>query len=774
MLQRTEKAAALSYDMGFAHHHFDLVDVFSFLKSSRRVIAGWVIACLTVALVYAFTATPLYTATTDLTIDSRKIDLFKHGGEQVVGDNTLDSSQVDSEVQVLSSESIALDVIRDQKLTDDPEFVDTRRGILMGLLSAVFGINDDSSSMSTAERERAALAVFEKNLSVRRVGLTYVLEISYRSPDRNKAGRIANAVADAYINDQLNVRYQAAKRASIWLQDRIAELRNQSNAAARAVQDYKEKNNIVDTGRDGLLSDLQVQQMNTQMINASAATAEAKARLDRVQEVLKSPEPGAALGTVSDTLKDEIITKLRQRYLDDLERVNKWTAIMGANHLAVINLKNEMTQLQASIIDELKRIAQTYQSDYEIAKAREDSLRTSLGKQIAQVGASGQAQVDLKELQSASQTYHTIFENFLQKYTESVQQQSFPISDARVITAAATGEKTYPKTTLVALLGLLVGLAAGFAHALLLRNFDRAVRRPRDIEQRLGLECLGLVSRVAGKQIKTANEGSKLLSAVEKIAAESGMSLPGAQRPQEITPDLSRKVLDDPFSHFSEGVRSTKTALDIVALTRPMQCIGVISAVPGEGKSTIAVNLANLFAGAGRPTLLIDGDMRNPTLSRRLGGDAKSGLLEVIAGLTPLANAVRTLPKSPLQFVPTILQQRIANSGDLLASERMRSVLTEARSKFQHVIVDLPPLGPVSDARAMSPLVDGFVLVVKWGSTRFDLLEEALTNFGVAADKIVGVIMNNVDYREMHNLDAYSHGYYYNKNYAKYGYSYQE
>ena len=371
MLQRTEQARGLPYDNGVAPRHFDLVDLYAFLKSNRRVLAAWVIVALTVALVYAFTATPLYTATVDLTINSKKIQLFKNN-EQVVGDNTMDSSQVESEVQVLGSESIAVAVIDDLKLTNDPEFIGTGNGPIVGLLSAIFGMDEDARSLSDFQRKRIAIRVLRGNLSVRRIGLTYVLEISYRSPDPAKAAQIANAFADAYINDQLNTKYQAARRASIWLQERIAELRNQSNVAARSVQDYKEKNNIVDTGNHGLLSDLQVQETNTQMIAAQAATAEAKARLDRIEEVLKSPAPGEALGTVTDTLKNEVITKLRQRYLDDSEHVAKFTAMMGPNHLAVVNLKNEMALLQASMVDELQRIAQTYKSDYEIAKAREE------------------------------------------------------------------------------------------------------------------------------------------------------------------------------------------------------------------------------------------------------------------------------------------------------------------------------------------------------------------------------------------------------------------
>ena len=147
MLQRTEQARGLPYDNGVAPRHFDLVDLYAFLKSNRRVLAGWVIVALTVALVYAFTATPLYTATADLTIDSKKIQLFKNN-EQVVGDNAMDSSQVESEVEVLGSESIALAVIDDLKLANDPEFVGTGNGPIVGLLSAIFGMDEDARSLS--------------------------------------------------------------------------------------------------------------------------------------------------------------------------------------------------------------------------------------------------------------------------------------------------------------------------------------------------------------------------------------------------------------------------------------------------------------------------------------------------------------------------------------------------------------------------------------------------------------------------------------------------
>jgi succinoglycan biosynthesis transport protein ExoP len=785
MLQRTELAQDLSYDHGDERRRtdppsdngrerrrIDLVDVYAFIKSNRQTIAGWTIACLTIALMYSFTATPLYTATTELALDSRRIELFKNN-DQVVGDNSWGSQQVESEVEIVRSKRIALAVVKDLNLTSDPDFVDTRGGPFMRLVSAIFGFSDDAPNLPDAERQRIAVDNLLGNLNVRRMYLTYVLEISYRSPDRLKAVQIANAIADAYINDQLNVKYEAARRASVWLQGRIAELRNQSNTAARAVEAG---------GGHGLLSDLQLQELNSQMISATAATAEAKARLERIDQVLKSPAPGEALGTVTDTLHNDVITRLRQRYLDDREHVAMWIPLYGANHLAVIRLKNDMTELQNSIVDELQRIAQGYKSDYEIAKAREDSLRASLTKQVQESGASGQAQVDLKELQASSQTYHTIFENFLQKYTEAVQQQSFPISDARVISAATPPyTKSYPRTSLVALLGLLVGVGAGLGHSLVLRNFDRTVRRPRDLEERLHLECLGLVPLIAsGKQQNQVGEGLKLLGKYMGQGmkffgtSEQPAQGPAKANPLEVSPDLTYKVLDDPFSHFSEGLRSVKTALDIMSLTRPVQCIGMISALPGEGKSTVAINLANVLAGGGRSTLLIDADLRNPELSRRLSPDAKSGLLEVMANMMPLSQATRVVSDEGLCFLPAVMRQRIANSGDLLGSERMQAVLSAARPKFDQLLVDLPPLGPVSDARAISPLIDAFILVVNWGQTRFDVIEEALAHFGIASDKIVGIVLNKVNFHELRNMDAFSQGYYYNKHYARYGYTYSE
>jgi len=232
---------------------------------------------------------------------------------------------------------------------------------------------------------------------------------------------------------------------------------------------------------------------------------------------------------------------------------------------------------------------------------------------------------------------------------------------------------------------------------------------------------------------------------------------------------------EDESRRGAEEFRTLRSRLYQIREKLPIKRILITSSLPKEGKSFTAANLAQVLARQhGRRALVIDADLRNPELSRRLSSDANHGLLELMAGSMSLSQVTRVVSGERLWFLPAIVRQRIANSGDLLGSERMRNVLAAARPRFHQLIIDLPPLGPVSDARAISPLVDAFILVVNWGYTRFDVLDDALAHFGVAGDKIIGVVLNKVNFHELRNLEASSQGYYYNKHYARYGYTFSD
>ncbi|HWX13795.1 MAG TPA: GumC family protein, partial [Methylocella sp.] len=322
----------------------------------------------------------------------------------------------------------------------------------------------------TEEEEKSQLlrrvqAKFEDQRTITRVEQSYEMEIDAQSEDRNKAAKIANAIAEAYIDDTLEAKYQATRRANVWLQDRLQELRAQVAAEQKAVVAFRQKNNIsyVDTGGGKfyvdtpgkLVNEQQLSELNSQLILAQAATAQAKARYDRIQEVMKQEIPDASVG---DALNNQVIIKLRGLYLDLAARAGIYSQKYGSNHLSVVALRSQMREQLLAIRDEMGKIEQSAKSDYEIALAREQSLFASVKSAMSQSQLTNQTQIQLQELESKAQTSRTLHDNFLQHYMETIQQQSFPITEARLVGPAdAPLSKSYPKTWLILLLALVGG-----------------------------------------------------------------------------------------------------------------------------------------------------------------------------------------------------------------------------------------------------------------------------------------------------------------------------
>ena len=408
--------------------------VLAFVRRQYRVIGLAVAIMIAAGIIYILTSPPSFTATATMIIDTKNTRLFQQ--PSMFSDMPIDAGTVESQVEIIKSETVGLAVIKQLHLTEDPEFVSGGGGLIGTLLGAVTGLFSSYGPPSEFALTRSAVFALQNRLTVRRVGLTYVIVISFRSFSPDRAAEIANAIANAYIDDQLEAKYQAARRAGTWLQARLNELREQASAAERAVVAFKNKNDIVDAGGRSM-NEQQLAEFNSELVLARSRTADARAKFDRVQAVLMNNSPEATVAaTVTDTLKNDVITKLRSQYLELSAREADWAARYGVNHLAVVNLRNQMREIQNSIRNELQRIAETYRSDVEIAQQREESVQKQLDQTVSQSQVASQAQVALRELESNAQTYRALYDNFLQRYMESVQQQSFPITDARVISAA--------------------------------------------------------------------------------------------------------------------------------------------------------------------------------------------------------------------------------------------------------------------------------------------------------------------------------------------------
>ncbi|WP_027522699.1 polysaccharide biosynthesis tyrosine autokinase [Bradyrhizobium sp. Ec3.3] len=772
--------------------------------SSRQypVIIFTLLLCIFLAGVYVFTATKRYTGTAILMIDSRKMQGLQTQATTSGGDNPIDSAMVDSQVELLKSEAIASKVIKDLKLVESPEFMSDGGGVLSSISDQIYRLFSESKPPTEDQLLRVALARFANGLSIKRVGTSYVIEIAFQALSQEQAAQIANAVADGYIVDSLESKYQASRRAAVWLQDRLKELRSQASTAERAVADFKAKNNIVDAG-GRLLTEQQLAEINTSLTTARSQRAEAQAKLERITTILNADTEDSTvilndLATVSETMANPVITKLRQTYLEYNAKQADWSNRYGSTHLAVVNLRNQMREIRRSIIDELRRTAEVYKSDLEIAKAREESSQKSLNDTIAVSNNTSQAQIVLRDLESNAQSARALSDNFLQLYMVSVQQQSFPITEARVITQAASTlpNKTSPKTTLILLAAIVGGSILASIIAILLDMMDRVFRTVSQVEQFVQTSCLasipvieqGVVNALPAKPGKAGWRFGKRTKPKPQQAppgySGSGTTLPlreSAPGPSHPEPhrerllsteeSVGRYVINAPFSRFAEGFRSIKLASDLANFgSASNKVLGITSALPNEGKSTISEALAQTLAQSGCRTLLIDGDIRNPSLTARLTPTAQAGLIHVVVGQVDWKQVVWIDPQTSLHFLPCAVTSRFSNSSDLLASQEMESLFQLLRQHYDRIVLDLSPLAPVVDVRATRGLANSYILVIEWAKSKVDIVERVLSETPIVRERLLGAVLNKVNVSVMSRYDTYGAAYYRNRYYKRYGY----
>jgi len=705
-----------------------------------------VIPCATtLGLLYLLTTPSSYTAVARMVIDSRKMPAFQQ--QQTMGDMTIDTVAVGTQVEILSSQNVSLAVIKDLNLTEDPEFVGHGAGLIGALFSLIASTFDSGTTVSQSELQRRALAAFDSRRTIRRVPQTYAIEISFRSLDRRKAAQIANAIGDAYIVDQLESKYQSTRRASTWLQDRIKNLRADTTTSAQALVEFRQKNNIFETG-GRRMNEQQLSEVTSQLILARAATAEAKARLDRIQQVMSQDIPDASL---TDALKSTVIISLRQRYLEIVGRESIWAKKYGPDHLATITLRNQMLELRRNIGDEMGKIAQSYKSDYEIALTRESSIQKSLDNTVAESRITNQAQVQLSELESNASTAKTMYENFLRRYMEAVQEQSFPISEARLISPAdPPSTRSHPNTLLVLAVTGFGGVTAAFGFAALREASDGVFRTGAQVEDVLHVNCVAMLPILEPVAPKTAGKQEELSALAKRSIGPSN--------------NLLHYVVDAPFSQFTELLRSLKVMADLNSVGEAQKVIGVTSSLPNEGKSTISANFASMIAHAGSRVILVDADLRNPSLSRDLAPGAAAGLVEVAAGRTALNDAIWTDPATGLTFLPAGAEStKLLHPNEILASTAVKSFIDQLRGMFDYVIVDFPPLAPVVDTRTTTSFIDSYVYVVEWGKTKIDVVEHSLSNAREVYDRLLGVVLNKANMSVLGRYERYRTTYYYRK-----------
>ena len=438
---------------------------------------------------------------------------------------------------------------------------------------------------------------------------------------------------------------------------------------------------------------------------------------------------------IPDVIHSGVISSLRVQQADVARKEADLSAHYGDQHPLVINTRAERRDLERSISAEVQRILVTLKNDYDVAKSSEELLQASLDQATGRTGQDNGVAVRLRQLERVNTANKTLFDNFLSRTNITREQTAFEEREARVISPATNpGAPSFPKKGLVEALAGVVGLLLGVGGSVALEMLNSGFTTPRELEEKLGHPVLAAIPLLADKDRKIDNE----------------------------VVDPGHYLVAKPLSRYAEVVRAIRVGIRMADVDNPAKIILVTSAIPNEGKSTLAQSLAFSAMKAGERVLLIDGDLRHPSLSKSFGLETKPGLVDFLTGAVPFEDALSL--QDGLTFLPAGMKSQ--NPPDLLGSARFRHLIEKLREVFDCIIIDSSPVAPVIDAKVLSTVADKVVFAVRWQSTRRELVASHI-EFFADSHKLAGVALNMIDEAKAPRYGAYAHytGYYYKKYY---------
>ena len=709
----------------------DVAEILRALKRRRWALGGCVLLITSLVLLVTFQLTPRYTATAEVLIDPRDRNVADL--DSVLSGLSPDASTIESQIQVIRSRSLALRTIEALGLERDPEFNPALRepgtaAALIGWLKALA----PGEPAVPSEEERLALEqtriveTFSDALSVSRVGRSsYVIAIAFTSERAAKASRVANTLADLYLVEQLEAKFEATERATDWLNERLGTLRTELEKSERLVEVYRSEHGLVSSG-GVTVDEQQLAEVNAQLILARAHLAEKQARFRHVTALL---DAGSGVDSVAEVLASTVVHDLRQKQTELAREQAELESRYGDRHPRMINIRAQREDLELQVGVELQRIVANLENEVMVARSRTQSLEASLANEQSQRSAGESARIRLRELSRHAAANRALYESFLGRFKETREQQGIQEADARIISAAAVpAAPSYPRKGLFAAAGFLASLLVGLGVVFLLERLDNGFRTNRQLEDALELPLLASIPELAG----------------DEAAVEGEILSP---------PDY---VLARPRSVFGEALRGLRTALLLSDVDAPPRAVVFSSSMPSEGKTTTAISLGRSIARSGKRVLLLDADLRRPAVSRELGLNPQAGLVECLSGQASLAEVILEDEASGMHVLPAL--EGAANAPDLLGSEAMRTLLEKLKTDYDLVLVDSPPVLIVSDASVLGRICDKLVFVVKWEETPRPAAVDAVHRLRQHGVPLAGVVFGRVDTRrdaDHHYGDSY-------------------
>lgn len=709
------------------------------LKKRRWTILSILAAIFTIALVATLKEKPVYRAQTLLEIEKQNLEIPTV--QELFQLENVSDTYLETQYKLLKSESLAKRVIASLHLERVRE--------LNPAANATTGAKEPGLSGSAGETHPDARTIqaivlnFEDRLHVQPVERSRLVVVSFDSQDPNLAANVANSLGANYIQDSLEARWNATQQARDWLSQQLDDLKIKLEKAEEELQRYAKGNGLIflesDKGNTENITSERLREVQHELTQAQAN----RYQKESMYRLVEAGDYGSLPGAVENALMQNLTLRL-----SDLEAEHaKLATTYSGDYSKVKQVQNQIHEIRSALTVERKRVANRIANDYSVAVRGEALVEKAFVAQQKQANDVAAKSVQYSILKREVDTNKKLYDGLLSRLKEAGISAGLKASTIRIVDQAVPPTGTVkPRVFLNLALGLGLGLCCAIGVAFLLEHLDNTLKTPDDVERFLQLPALALIP--AFESLNGNSRGVYGLSSGKLMAKRKDQTAPRA-------PGLYRIDETGPqFSVLREAFRSLRTSVLISTADRAPRSILITSAQPGEGKTTVSTNLAISLAQLGQTVLLIDGDMRRPTIHKAFQVKTESGLVSYLTGHQDWPAVVVPTNIPGLDIIPC--GPVPPNPAELLSSERTRTLVVEALEKYTTVVLDSPPILNVADSRILSVLVDGVLLVARGNSTPRELVKRAQAHARNAGANIIGIVLNSVN---VHRMDYYAYGY---------------
>lgn len=719
---------SLYYTQGAAsEEEVHLRDYLNVIIRRKWIVITFLIAVITTVTVGTFMMRPQYKSTVTIKIDKENPNILSF--KDVVGLERAEEDYYQTQYKILKSRNLAKRVIRSQRLYEHPEFSPVRKqekpdDIVPALLKQTSILQDENVSSSLVN-------TFIERLDVSPLQKSRLVNVSFVSYDPELSARVANAIGQAFIELNIESKFEATHQARAWLEKQLQGLKAKVERAEEELNEYAARNEIIfieKTDEKGIGTDSEnivTKKLSELSTELTEATSERISKEALYREII-SGEPDSS----SVVMSNPLIMELKKTHASLESEYNELLKIYKPDYPKMVRLKEHMNQIKKKLDQETKKVVSSVKKDYEVALKREQKLKAALDSQKKMALELNQRAIQYQILKREADTNKELYNGLLQRLKETGVSASLTASNIQVLDKAEIPKSPFkPRKTLNIMLSLIVGLLGGIGLAFFVEYLDNTIKTPEDVEKRVYLPPLGLVPQHADNNGKLP---------VEYIAHSNANS------------------------PIAEAYRSIRTFLLLSTGGKPPRIIMVTSPSREEGKTTTSVNTAISLTKSDIKVAIIDADMRKPRLHHVFSLDNKLGLSSFLSGNVEFGDGI--IKETNIDNLHVITSGPIPpNPAELLGSYRFRDLLHALYSLYNFIIIDTPPVIGISDPLIISTHTDGVMLVVKSGKTPKEAAQEARRLLGNVNAKVLGVVLNSI------NQSAMRYSYYYN--YYKYYYS---